>query len=44
VHAVPLAQTAGQILMALPGVAVVRAAAFSAYTLPIERGPTPEHL
>ncbi len=44
VHAVPPAQTAGQILMALPGVAVVRAAAFSAYTLPIERGPTPEHL
>jgi transposase len=39
-----LEQTAGQILTTLPGVAVVRAAAFSAYTLPIERWPTPEHL
>jgi transposase len=39
-----LAQTAGQILTSLPGVAVVRAAEFSAYTLPIERWPTPEHL
>jgi transposase len=39
-----LAQTAGQILTTLPGVAVVRAAAFSAYTLPIERWPTAEHL
>lgn len=39
-----LARTAGQILTTLPGVAVVRAAAFSAYTLPIERWPTPEHL
>ena len=39
-----LAQTAGQILTTLPGVAVVRAAEFSAYTLPIERWPTPEHL
>jgi transposase len=39
-----LAQTAGQILTSMPGVAVVRAAAFSAYTLPIERWPTPEHL
>ena len=39
-----LQQTAGQILTTLPGVAVVRAAAFSAYTLPIERWPTPEHL
>jgi transposase len=39
-----LAQTAGQILTTLPGVAIVRAAAFSAYTLPIERFPTPEHL
>jgi transposase len=39
-----LRQTPGQILTTLPGVAVVRAAAFSAYTLPIERWPTPEHL
>ena len=39
-----LADTAGQILTTLPGVAAVRAAAFSAYTLPIERWPTPEHL
>jgi len=29
---------------AFPGVAAVRAAAFAAYTLPIERWPTPEHL
>jgi transposase len=39
-----LAQTQGQVLTSLPGVAVVRAAAFSAFTLPIERWPTPEHL
>jgi transposase len=39
-----LEQTPGQILTTLPGVAVVRAAAFSAYTLPIDRWPTPEHL
>jgi transposase len=39
-----LAQTPGQILTTLPGVAAVRAAAFSAFTLPIERWPTPEHL
>jgi transposase len=39
-----LAQTDGQILTSLPGVAVVRAGEFSAYTLPIERWPTPEHL
>jgi transposase len=39
-----LAQTPGQILTSLPGVAVVRAAAFSAFTLPIERWPTAEHL
>ncbi|HZV73323.1 MAG TPA: transposase [Conexibacter sp.] len=42
--AVLLAQTPGQVLTSLPGVAVVRAAAFSAFTLPIERWPTPEHL
>jgi transposase len=39
-----LAQTPGHILTSLPGVAIVRAAEFSAYTLPIERWPTPEHL
>jgi transposase len=39
-----LEQTAGQVLTTLPGVAIVRAAEFSAYTLPIERWPTPEHL
>jgi transposase len=39
-----LAATAGQVLTSLPGVATVRAAEFSAYTLPIERWPTPEHL
>lgn len=39
-----LARTAGQVLTTLPGVAVVRAAAFSAYTLPVERWATPEHL
>jgi transposase len=42
--AVLLADTDGQILTSLPGVAVVRAGEFSAYTLPIERWPTPEHL
>jgi transposase len=42
--AVLLVKTPGQILTSLPGVAIVRAAAFSAYTLPIERFPTPEHL
>ena len=39
-----LAETDGQVLTSLPGVATVRAAEFSAYTLPIERWPTPEHL
>ena len=39
-----LAQTPGQVLTSLPGVAVVRAAAFAAHSLPIERFPTPEHL
>jgi len=39
-----LADTDGQILTSLPGVAIVRAAAFAAHTLPIERWPTPEHL
>ena len=39
-----LARSAGQVLTTLPGVATVRAAEFGAYTLPIERWPTPEHL
>jgi transposase len=39
-----LSQTPGQILTSLPGVATVRAAEFSAYTLPIERWPSPEQL
>jgi transposase len=34
----------GQVLTTLPGVALVRAAAFAAYTLPVERFPTPERL
>jgi transposase len=39
-----LAATPGQILVTLPGVAVVRAASFTAHSLPIARFPTPEHL
>lgn len=39
-----LAATPGQILTSLPGVAVVRAAAFAAHSLPVERFPTAEHL
>lgn len=39
-----LAETEGQILTTLPGVAVVRAAAFAAHSLPIERFPSAEHL
>jgi transposase len=39
-----LADSAGQILTSLPGVKVVRAAAFAAHSLPIERFPTPGHL
>jgi transposase len=39
-----LAASAGQVLTSLPGVLTVRAAAFAAHTLPIERFPTPEHL
>jgi transposase len=39
-----LARSAGQVLTTLPGVAVIRAAQFSAFTLPIGRWPTPEHL
>lgn len=39
-----LAGTAGQVLTSLPGVAVIRAAGFAAFWLPIERFPTAEHL
>jgi transposase len=38
------AQTQGRVLTSLPGVAVVRAAAFTAHSLPIERFPTAERL
>ena len=39
-----LARTPGQILTSLPGVAAVRAAAFAACSLPIDRFPSAEHL
>lgn len=39
-----LADSAGRILTTLPGVATVRAAAFAAHTLPVERFPSPDHL
>jgi transposase len=39
-----LAASAGQVLTSLPGVATVRAAAFAAHTLPIERFATAEQL
>jgi hypothetical protein len=39
-----LALTDGQILTTLPGVKDVRAACFSAFSLPIKRFPTAEHL
>jgi len=39
-----LAESAGQVLTSLPGVAATRAAAFAAHALPIERFPTAEHL
>ncbi|MDT5102334.1 MAG: hypothetical protein QOC76_6071 [Mycobacterium sp.] len=39
-----LAETNGQILTTLPGVASTRAAAFAAYSLPIERFADAEHL
>jgi transposase len=39
-----LAQSPGQVLTSLPGVGVVRAAAFAAHSLPIERFATPERL
>lgn len=39
-----LAASPGQILTTLPGVAIVRAAAFAAHTLPVERFATAEQL
>jgi transposase len=39
-----LAVTDGQILTSLPGVAVIRAAAFAAHSLPVARFPDAEHL
>jgi transposase len=39
-----LAPTEGQILTTLPGVATVRAAAFAAHSLPIDRFPTADRL
>jgi transposase len=39
-----LEQTEGQVLTSLPGVAVVRAAAFAAHSLPVERYPSADHL
>jgi transposase len=39
-----LADTDGQILTTLPGVASIRAAAFAAHSLPVERFPDAEHL
>jgi transposase len=39
-----LGATDGQILTSLPGVAIVRAAAFAAHCLPIDRFPDAEHL
>jgi transposase len=39
-----LAASPGLVLTTLPGVATVRAAAFAAHTLPVERFPSPEQL
>lgn len=39
-----LAETDGQVLTTLPGVASLRAAAFAAHSLPIDRFPDAEHL
>jgi transposase len=42
--AVLLATTDGQVLTSLPGVATLRAAAFAAHSLPIDRFPDADHL
>lgn len=39
-----LAETDGQVLTSLPGVATTRAAAFACHSLPLQRFPTAEHL
>ena len=39
-----LADSAGQVLISLPGVAIIRAAGFAAHSLPINRYPDAEHL
>jgi transposase len=39
-----LASTAGVVLASLPGVGVIRAAGFAAFSLPIERFPSADHL
>ena len=39
-----LAGTGGRVLTTLPGVATIRAATFAAFTLPVERFPSAEHL
>jgi transposase len=39
-----LAETAGQVLTTLPGVAVIRAAGFAAFSLPVDRYPSAAHL
>jgi transposase len=39
-----LAASDGQVLTTLPGVGVIRAAGFAAFSLPVERFPTAEHL
>lgn len=39
-----LAGTDGQVLTSLPGVAIIRAAAFAAHSLPISKFPDAEHL
>ncbi|MCA1679508.1 MAG: transposase [Actinobacteria bacterium] len=39
-----LAETAGEVLTTLPGVSTIRAGTFAAFTLPVERLPSAEHL
>jgi len=39
-----LSKTRGQVLLSLPGVGTIRGATFAAFTLPVERFPSAEHL
>ena len=39
-----LARTRGRVLLSLPGVGTIRAATFAAFTLPVERFPSADHL